>query len=104
MTSRIQNHGYVVGYPDSDEEDDVNLAPRGWSMRKGHRRRLAREDDSESVRGRARYSQSVGKGGRRYRSPDNCTKTTFHIRNQFTYQQQKSMISEAHEALRESSA
>eukprot|EP00971_Amphidinium_carterae_P111304 2204795-Amphidinium_carterae.1 len=33
---------------------------RGWVMRKGHRARLSREDDKESQRGRARYSQSVG--------------------------------------------
>jgi len=33
---------------------------RGWSMRKGHRARLAREHDKESQRGRARYSASVG--------------------------------------------
>mmetsp|Transcript_4758 Transcript_4758/g.8152 ORF Transcript_4758/g.8152 Transcript_4758/m.8152 type:complete len:419 (+) Transcript_4758:97-1353(+) len=46
---------------DMDSADDVR--PRGWAMRKGHRRRLTREDDKESARGRARYSQSVT-GGR----------------------------------------
>mmetsp|Transcript_25363 Transcript_25363/g.58978 ORF Transcript_25363/g.58978 Transcript_25363/m.58978 type:complete len:452 (+) Transcript_25363:82-1437(+) len=33
---------------------------RGWAMRRGHRQRLTRENDKESTRGRARYSQSVG--------------------------------------------
>ncbi|OLQ05338.1 hypothetical protein AK812_SmicGene11501 [Symbiodinium microadriaticum] len=43
--------------------EDLDFHPRAPGvMRKGHRRRLAREGDKESGRGRARYSQSVGKG------------------------------------------
>jgi len=43
--------------------EELDFHPRAPGvMRKGHRRRLAREGDKESGRGRARYSQSVGKG------------------------------------------
>jgi len=46
--------------PTFDDSEEVARRPP-FAMRKGHRCRLARENDTESSKGRARYSQSVGK-------------------------------------------
>lgn len=45
--------------------EDAMTTPRGWAMRRGHRRRLARETGRESCRGRATYAKSANKGCRR---------------------------------------
>jgi len=46
---------------DGDLNDRLHGSLRGWTMRKGHRKRLACVDDKESTRGRARYSRDVGR-------------------------------------------
>jgi len=49
-------------------DEDMTIYPRGWAMRRGHRRRFAREEGRESCRGRAAYARSLNKhAGSRWR-------------------------------------